>query len=90
MFIEFYNGVGWSSDGFSTMVGILAIVNSFLGLDCSAHMGKWNQISTLSIHPLTTISIAEEIKDSSRTLPVSLMKGLAVNSLLGFLVVITV
>ena len=36
----FYNGSGWSSVGLATMVGLLPVALSLLGLDCSVHMGK--------------------------------------------------
>jgi hypothetical protein len=39
---EYYNGGGWSSNGVSTLIGMLPVVLSLLGLDCSVHMGKWN------------------------------------------------
>jgi hypothetical protein len=38
---EYYNGGGWNSDGTSTMVGMLPVALSLLGLDCSVHMGEY-------------------------------------------------
>jgi amino acid transporter len=40
VFTEFYNGGGWSTTGTSAMVGMLAVIVSMSGLDCSVHMGK--------------------------------------------------
>jgi hypothetical protein len=38
---EYYDGGGWNSLGTSTMVGMLPVALSLLGLDCSVHMGMW-------------------------------------------------
>jgi amino acid transporter len=88
---EYYNGGGWSSNGVSTMIGLVPVAYSILGLDCSVHMGKWNLgLTSFMKHLLTNISdVAEETKDSSRSLPISLMKGFFINVLLGFFVMIT-
>jgi uncharacterized membrane protein len=37
---EYFNGGGWSTVGLSTMVGMLPVALSLLGLDCSVHMGN--------------------------------------------------
>ena len=37
---EYYNGGGWGSVGVASMVGLLPVALSLLGLDCSVHMGK--------------------------------------------------
>jgi len=42
---EYYNGGGWSSNGVSTMIGMLPVALSLLGLDCSVHMGKLEHVS---------------------------------------------
>lgn len=37
---EYYNGGGWPTIGVSTMIGMLPVALSLLGLDCSVHMGR--------------------------------------------------
>jgi len=71
MFVDFYNGGGWSTTGVSAMVGMLSVIVSMSGLDCSVHM-------------------AEETKDSSRNLPISLLMGFFINAFLALFVIFTV
>jgi hypothetical protein len=40
----FYNGGGFSTIGLSAMVGMLPVVASMLGLDCSIHMGMYKLV----------------------------------------------
>ena len=40
VFLDFTNNGGWSTNGLSTMIGMLPVALSLLGLDCSVHMGK--------------------------------------------------
>lgn len=85
------NGGGWNSVGLSTMVGMLPIVASMMGLDCSVHMGK-NKLTFPFPYSvlITSTRAAEETKDSSRTLPVSLMAGFFINAFIAIFVGLTV
>jgi amino acid transporter len=85
---EFYNPGGWASNGLATMIGSAAPLTALIGFDCSVHM-------CMSIHPLTLSSsylrmycIAEETKDSSRTVPVTLLFGYFSNVFLGLFVLL--
>jgi hypothetical protein len=85
--VEFYNPGGWSSEGLATMIGTLSPTAALIGFDCSIHMGM------LSLHLLPTFlpncHVAEEAKDSSRSVPMTLISGYAANILLGFFALMT-
>lgn len=70
VWFQFTNAGGWSSDGASTMVGLLSPVISTLGYDSVVHM-------------------AEEVRDSSYTLPRALLSSFGFNAALGFVMAVT-
>jgi hypothetical protein len=80
--VDFYNSSGWSSNGLATMVGAAAPITALIGFDCSVHMGMLNHVIILGYF-LTYFRLAEEAKDSSRTVPVTLLTGYTVNVALG-------
>jgi Amino acid permease len=84
--IDFGSPSAWTSNGVATMVGSTIPISTLIGFDCSVHMGMFDPfaVELLFLH-----IIAEETKDSSRIVPVSLLVGYATNVLLGFFVVIT-
>jgi hypothetical protein len=84
--VDFYNAGGWSTVGLATMVGTLSPTSALIGFDCSVHMGMSTPASLLVL--LTCIT-AEEAKDSSRTVPVTLLVGYVANVFLGFWVLMT-
>jgi choline transport protein len=81
--VEFFNGGGWASDGLSTMIGTVGPTAALIGFDCSVHMGMFLMINA------SLTRTAEEAKDSSRTVPVTLLIGYTTNVLLGFFVLVT-
>lgn len=38
VFVDYYNGGEWKTNGVSAMVGMLPVFSSLLGLDCTIHM----------------------------------------------------
>jgi amino acid transporter len=86
--VDFYNPNGWSSNGVATMVGSIAPIGSLIGFDCSVHMCMFDPLK-FSYFFSRICRIAEEAKDSSRTVPVTLLVGYTTNVLLGFFVLIT-
>jgi hypothetical protein len=88
--IEFYTASGgWESLGVATLVGTVAPITALVGFDCSVHMCKL----ILDYEPTFTYTsiypIAEEAKDSSLTVPVTLLTGYFVNVGLGFFALMT-
>jgi choline transport protein len=79
--VEFYNPGGWSSNGVATMAGLTSPLSALIGFDCSVHMGK-NPLTSSIL--LLTYYVAEETKDSSYTVPITLLIGYTVNVILGF------
>ncbi|KAF2099173.1 putative GABA permease [Rhizodiscina lignyota] len=47
--LQFTNDGGWSTTGTSTMVGMLSVVLSLLGLDCSVHMAEEIKDSSINL-----------------------------------------
>ena len=86
--VDFYNPGGWSSSGVATLVGAAPIITTLVGFDCSVHMGMLS--SQLCLFCLPICLLAEEAKDSSRNVPVTLLSGYGVNVILGLFVLITV
>ncbi|CAG8045893.1 unnamed protein product [Penicillium salamii] len=85
VFTTFNNGGGWNNSGTATLVGLSTTITSMLGYDCSVHMCKTHWLVSRKL--LT--EIAEEIKDASETLPKAMMSSVAVNGILGFIMLIT-
>jgi hypothetical protein len=92
---EFYNPGGWASNGLATMIGSAGPLTALIGFDCSVHMCMsirpltfWSLLVPFSSLYLHIYFIAEEAKDSSRTVPVTLLFGYFSNVLLGLFVLL--
>jgi amino acid transporter len=86
--VDFYNPGGWPSYGLATMVGAAPVITTLVGFDCSVHMGMLSS-QLLCLFCLLICLLAEEAKDSSRNVPVTLLSGYGVNVILGLFVLIT-
>jgi amino acid transporter len=90
VFTQFANTGGWSSTGVSVLVGMAQIASSMAGFDCAVHMCEccpWTYSRTTDTSRYSPL--AEEIKDASVTLPRSILTGVAVNGISGFLMIVT-
>ena len=86
VFTEFTNNGGWSTKGVSFMVGLNAIVVTLGGFDSTVHMCKFSLAT-----PLARLTfVAEETKNAAITLPRTIMWSMALNSALGFAMVLTI
>lgn len=92
VFTEFNNAGGWDSDGTATLVGLSTTITAMIGYDCSVHMCKcvffFFPFPVLK-NRVTEPNQAEEIKDAAETLPKAMMSAVAVNGVLGFVMVVT-
>ncbi|KAK6438287.1 hypothetical protein LTR95_005511 [Oleoguttula sp. CCFEE 5521] len=76
VFTTFNNDGGWSSKGVAVMICLGGVVPSLAGYDCAVHADQ--------------DKMAEEIEDASKTLPQSIVSGVALNGIMGLIMVITV
>jgi hypothetical protein len=81
--IDFYNPNGWVSNGVATLVGLSGPTAGLIGLDCSVHMGMFVCPLENFSYSSYTYCLAEEVKDSSLTVPVTLLVAFTTNFFLG-------
>ena len=88
--IDFYTVPGgWSSYGVATLVGTVGPITALIGFDCSVHMCMLIPRLFAYLYLLSIYPVAEEAKDSSLTVPVTLLTGYFVNVALGFFALMT-
>ncbi|KAL1599683.1 hypothetical protein SLS60_007486 [Paraconiothyrium brasiliense] len=77
---EVENNGGWDNKGLSAMIGLAPIVGVLNGYDCIAHMCKYNAL--LCMGRTNLFSIAEEINDASKVLPIAMISSVSLNIVL--------
>lgn len=91
VFTEFNNGGGWNSNGTATLVGFSTTITALVGYDCVVHMClSLSSHRHLKIRRLIVVYLAEEIEDASETLPKAMLTAVTVNSIMGFVMLITI
>jgi choline transport protein len=85
VFTQFSDGGNWGSIGLACLVGMTGPVYSLVGPDSAVHMGMPHTHFGFFANP----SVAEEIKDSSRVLPLGMMWTILLNGITGFIMVVT-
>jgi amino acid transporter len=86
--VDFSNLAGWQTTGLSVIVGVIGPMAAATGFDCSTHMGMLSLLLFPDLF-LPISRIAEETKDSSRTVPRTLLFGYMANIILGLFALLT-